>query len=128
VQRAQHAGGARLVHGGRADRVTREAGQRRGGGALPADVADDEAPGAARQREHVVRSRRHLVARGAVERGDVEPGHIGQLRRKQGALERARDAAAVAVEPCVVRGDRGAAGQLGGELDVLGVVTGAGTR
>ena len=68
--------------------------QRRRARALAGDVADDEHP-PVRRRERVVEVAADLVeaARGAVERRGGEPGHGGQARRLQAALQLARDPA-----------------------------------
>jgi hypothetical protein len=97
-----------------ADRVARQRGHRRGLRALPADVADHHRPLAVAGAEAVVEVAADLVALagGDVARGQVDPGHVGQHRRQQRALERAGDAGPLLVEARVVDRERGALGEV----------------
>ena len=94
LRSSQHDLRAVGVQGGRgAHRVAGERGDGGGLGALAADVADHERPGAVAGREAVVEVAADLVAlaRGVVARRQLDARDVRQRRRQQRALERARD-------------------------------------
>jgi hypothetical protein len=106
----------------RAQRVARQRRERRGLGALAGHVADDHRPHAVGGAEGVVEVAADLVllAGGAVARGELEAGHVGERGREQAALQRLGDVRALAVEPRVLDRERGAAGERLGEPGVVG--------
>ena len=82
--------GAFVQHRRGAHRVPRERGDRRRVGALAADVAEEEARPAGREREQVVEVAADVLGRRRlVVHGDLEAGDRRQPRRRQGALQRA---------------------------------------
>ena len=100
VEHPQQVRGVGVVQRLGAQRVAHEPGQRRRLRALALHVADrdDEAP--AGRRHDVVEVPADLVAvpRRAIDRGDVDPGDLGQMGGQQAALERRGDVALALVQ------------------------------
>ena len=115
VQQRQHAAGAVLVGGGRAQRVAGERGDRGGLRALALDVADQRRPAAVAGAEEVVEVAAELdaLAGGVEAHGGGEARDGGQRARPQRALERAGDRALALVEARVGDRDRGELAELG---------------
>ena len=127
VEAGEHVARAQPGDGVRAQRVAGERGHRGRLRALAADVADDQRPAAVALREDVVEVAADLVAlaRGAVARGQLQPGDLRQVRRQQRALQRLGGARALLVEARVLDRDR----RLGGDaLDHALVVGGEHAR
>ena len=122
VQEREHAAGAVLVGGCRAQRM---AGERRDGrrlGALALDVADQRRPAAVAGAVEVVEVAAELDAlAGRVEaHRRRQAGHVGQRARSQRALEGARDRALALVEAGVGDRHRRQAAELGEDRVVAG--------
>jgi len=104
---------------GGAQRVAREARQRRGLGAAAGDVTDERQPAAVHLEDVVeVAADPVLVARRAVERCDLPARDLRQATGQQPGLQRVRDVRALRVQPRVLDGRARAPRQLLGERDV----------
>ena len=112
---AQDGGRARLVRGGRAQRVARERGDRRRLRALAADVADQRRDAAVARREDVVEVAADLdpLAGRDEPHGDGEPGQRRDPRRQQRALQHLGDVALARVGLGLGDRDRGELAELG---------------
>lgn len=89
VEVVQDGGGVGVVHRGGAQGVAGQGGDGRGGGALAAHVAHEEAPGSRGQWEEIVEVAADLVdGRDVVVRGDLQTGHVRERGREQGLLQR----------------------------------------
>ena len=113
VEALERAFRATLVQRRRAQRVARERRDRGCNRALAGDVADDDHP-AVHRREQVVEVAAHLGghAGGAEASRDRQPGHVGEARRQQAALQRGGDVRARRVHAGVGDRDTGAAADL----------------
>ncbi len=99
--------------------MTDERSHRRGTDPLPGHVADHHQPVAVHLPELVeIATHVALPSGGPVEGRDLPLGQLRQRFRQQAVLQRAGDLRALAVEPCVLDGQRGALADLHGELDV----------
>ncbi len=104
VEEDEHRLRAVLARGDRAQRVAREAGQRRRRAALAGDVADGDQPALRAGLEEVVEVAADLAAVGdrVVADGDLEPGRLVEPLGQQSGLQRPRHVGALLVEPRAV--------------------------
>jgi hypothetical protein len=107
--------------------VPGQCGERGGLGPGSADVGDQDHPSAVAERQDVVgvATDEHPVGAGAVPGRELHPGDDRQVCGQQAALEREGGGVLGLVQPGVVDGEPGAAGDVGGQMQVAGPIAAA---